>query len=235
MSSEYERTFSVSVPVDRAWRAFTEPEELEAWLSHGFEIDAEERAAVGNGPGGPTHFEIVEVREHSTLQYRQWAASPDAGIDVTVVFESLDNGTRITMTQAGFGGESFLTSDDVHHGMDESLADLVMYLEHGVRLPRHRDLASTASMGVDLRQRFEGVAVGKVHPGGFGDAIGLESGDILFQLGRAAVFAIGDVGFFMREHDAGDEVEITWLRGGEMLHGKERLTPRDTLTFAHRA
>jgi uncharacterized protein YndB with AHSA1/START domain len=235
MTSEYERTFSVSVPVDRAWRAFTEPEELEAWLSNGFEVNAEERAAVGNGPGGPVHFEIIEAREHSKLHYRQWAASPDAGAEVTVVFESLDNGTRITMTHAGFGGESLLTSDEVRGGMDESLADLVMYLEHGVRIPRHRDLGSKASMDIDLSQRFEGVAVRTVHPGGFGDAVGLQPGDILFQLGRAAVFSIGEVKFFMREHDIGDEIEITWLRGGDMMHGKERLTPRDTLVFAHRA
>jgi hypothetical protein len=67
-------------------------------------------------------------------------------------------------------------------------------------VPRHRDLGSNASTDIDLSQRFEGVAVLRVQPQGFGD-----------------------------------EVEITWLRGSEMMHGKERLTPRDTRVFAHRA
>ena len=234
MSSEYERTFSVSVPVERAWRAFTEPEEIEAWLSNSFEVDAEQGAAAGDGPGGPTHFEIVEVREHSTLRYRQWAASPDAGIDVTVVFESLDNGTRITMTHAGFG-ESFLHSDDVHNGMDESLADLVLYLEHGLSRPRHRDLTSKASLGVDLAQRQEGVAIKALHPGMCAEAAGLQAGDVLYKLGTAAVFRVSDVAFFMREHDVGDEVDVTWVRNGELQHGRAVLTPRDELVFAHRA
>ncbi len=104
MTDKYERTFSVSAPVDRAWRAFTEPEELEAWLATNFDAGDAHQPAVADGPGGPMHFEVVEVREHATLRYRQWAASPDRGIDVSVVFESLDNGTRITMTHAGFRG-----------------------------------------------------------------------------------------------------------------------------------
>jgi uncharacterized protein YndB with AHSA1/START domain len=235
MSSEYERTFSVSAPVDKAWRAFTEPEELEAWFTTGFKGDEEQGAAVAESPGGPVHFELVEARPNSVLQYRQWAASPEAGIEVTVVFESLENGTRITFTQAGFGGDSVLRSDGVRNGMDETLADLVMYLEHGVRLPRHRDMPSNGWLAVDLEQRFEGVAVKSVQPDGFGQAVGLQPGDVLFTLGGAAVFRISDTMFFLREHDAGDDVEVTWIRGGEFMQGRGSLSRRDELVFAHRA
>ena len=42
MSSEYEKTFSVHVPPERAFRAFTDPNELEQWFTPKFDADAEE-------------------------------------------------------------------------------------------------------------------------------------------------------------------------------------------------
>ena len=81
------------------------------------------------------HFAPTEVTPNERLSYRQWAESPDAGIEVTVVFEANERGTRITFTQAGFGGPTRFTSEPVHRGMDETLEDLVLWLEHGIALP----------------------------------------------------------------------------------------------------
>ena len=44
MSSDYEKTFSVRVPPERAFRAFTDPNELEQWFTPKFDADAEEGA-----------------------------------------------------------------------------------------------------------------------------------------------------------------------------------------------
>jgi len=86
--SDYERTFSVRVPPERAFRAFTDPTELEQWFATRFDTD--ERSADAETPGGPVSFEVTGVQANERLQYRQWAASPDMGIDVTVVFEAVD-------------------------------------------------------------------------------------------------------------------------------------------------
>lgn len=86
----FEQTFPVSVPVARAWSAFTDPEELEVWLSHRFDVDTDEQRAVAESPGGPVSFAVTEYVEGERLGYRQWAASPETGIDVTVVFEAID-------------------------------------------------------------------------------------------------------------------------------------------------
>jgi uncharacterized protein YndB with AHSA1/START domain len=148
MSNDYEKTFSVRVPPERAFRAFTDPRELEQWFTPKFDADAQEGApgvkADAASPGGQVHFEVTQIKNDELLCYRQWAADPETGIDVTVVFEPVEGGTRITVTHAGFGGDSILKSDSVRNGMAENYADLTLYLEYGVSFPRHRDMASKA-------------------------------------------------------------------------------------------
>jgi uncharacterized protein YndB with AHSA1/START domain len=229
--TEYERTFSVGVPVERAWNAFTEPSELEAWFTTKWTPTDDD--AEAQSPGGPVGFALLEHETHAKLRYRQWAASPDSGIEVTVVFEALDGGTRITMTQAGFGGETILESDGVRRGMDEALADLVAYLEFGSPLPRHRDLNSECWLGANFNETRAGAVVRDVTDGGAAAGAGLQPGDLLLQLGRGAVFGMGDIAFFLRTHDVGDDVTATWVRAGAVQHGSGTLTARDVLMFAH--
>jgi len=239
MSSDYEKTFSVRVPPERAFRAFTDPSELEQWFTPKFDSDAEEGApgvqAQAESPGGDVHFEVTQIKGDELLCYRQWAADPETGIDVTVVFEPVEGGTRITVTHAGFGGDSILKSDSVRNGMFENYADLILYLDHGVSYPRHRDIHSDAWLGALFRDAGAGAEVSEVEAGGFADQIGLQSGDILLQLGAGAVFGNREVMFFVREHDVGDEVEAVWAHDGSVHRGTGQLTQRDLEAFVHNA
>jgi uncharacterized protein YndB with AHSA1/START domain len=239
MSSDYEKTFSVRVPPRRAFRAFTDPRELEQWFTPKFDADAEEGApgvkAEAASPGGQVHFEVTQIKDDELLCYRQWAADPETGIDVTVVFEPVEGGTRITVTHAGFGGDSILKSDSVRNGMFENYADLILYLDHGVSYPRHRDIHSDAWLGALFRDAGAGAEVSQVDAGGFADQIGLQAGDVLLQLGRGAVFGNREVMFFVREHDVGDEVEAVWAHAGAVQRGKGQLTQRDLEVFVHNA
>jgi uncharacterized protein YndB with AHSA1/START domain len=239
MSSEYEKTFSVRVPPERAFRAFTDPNELEQWFTPKFDADAEEGApgvkADAASPGGAVHFEVTQIKADELLAYRQWAADPQTGIDVTVVFEPVEGGTKITVTHAGFGGDSILRSDSVRNGMAESYADLILYLEYGVSFPRHRDMASKAWLGATFVDVGAGAEVDEVESGGFAHQAGLQPGDIVVQLGTGAVFGNRELMFFLREHDVGHEAEVVWARDGGVHRGSGRLTPRDELMFAHHA
>jgi len=228
----YERTFSVSVPPERAFRAFTDPDELTQWFAKKFERNEQDSAGEADTPGGPMNFEVTQIKDDELLCYRQWSASPDVGIDVTVVFEPVDGGTRITVTHAGFGGDSILNSDSVHRGMDESYADLVLYLERGVAFPRHRDLQSTAELGAMVRETYAGAEVVEVLGGGLAEELGVVPGDLILQLGRGAVFGNREVNFFVREHEAGDEVEVVWAHEGDLRRGRGRLSKRDDQVFA---
>jgi uncharacterized protein YndB with AHSA1/START domain len=228
----FERTFSLSVPVERAWRAFTDPEELEVWFSHRFDADTDEQTAVAESPGGQVGFAVTEFVENERLGYRQWAADPETGVDVTVVFEAVDGGTRITMTQAGFGSGSVLESDQVRRGMEETLADLVLYLEHGVRFPRHRDIIQRCSLGARFVAVPGAIAVDEIVPGSFAEAAGLQRGDLLLQLGHASVYDVSDVAFFVRDHDPDESVGIAFARDGEVHRAAGRLSPADEPLFA---
>jgi uncharacterized protein YndB with AHSA1/START domain len=239
MSNDYETTFSVRVPPERAFRAFTDPRELEQWFTPKFDADAEEGApgvkADAASPGGQVHFEVTQIKGDELLAYRQWAGDPNTGIDVTVVFEPVEGGTKITVTHAGFGGDSILKTDSVRNGMAESYADLVLYLEYGVSFPRHRDIHSSAWLGALFRDAGAGAEVAVVDAGGFADQVGMQPGDILLQLGAGAVFGNREVIFFMREHDVGDEVEAVWAHDGAVHRGTGQLTQRDLEVFAHHA
>jgi uncharacterized protein YndB with AHSA1/START domain len=239
MSNDYEKTFSVRVPPERAFRAFTDPNELEQWFTPKFEADAEEGApgvkADAASPGGDVHFEVTQIKGDELLCYRQWAADPNAGIDVTVVFEPVEGGTRITVTHAGFGGDSILKSDSVRNGMFENYADLMLYLDHGVSYARHRDITTEAWLGALFLDAGPGAEVANVEPGGFADQIGLQPGDILLQLGAGAVFGNRELMFFLREHGVGDEVEAVWAHDGRVQRGTGLLTQRDLEAFAHNA
>jgi uncharacterized protein YndB with AHSA1/START domain len=236
MSSDYEKTFSVRVPPERAFRAFTDPKELEQWFTPKFDADADEGgAAEAASPGGPVHFEVTQIKDDELLCYRQWAADPNTGIDVTVVFEPVEGGTRITVTHAGFGGDSILESDSARNGMFENYADLMLYLDHGVSYPRHRDMQSDAWLGAMFVDTGPGAEVAAVAPGGFADQVGLQPGDILLQLGAGAVFGNRELMFFLREHGVGDEVQAVWAHDGSVHRGTGLLTPRDVQIFAHHA
>jgi uncharacterized protein YndB with AHSA1/START domain len=239
MSSDYEKSFSVRVPPERAFRAFTDPKELEQWFTPKFDADAGEGApgvkADAESPGGDVHFEVTQITGDELLCYRQWAADPNAGIDVTVVFEPIEGGTRITVTHAGFGGDSILKSDSVRNGMFENYADLMLYLDHGVSFPRHRDITTEAWLGALFLDAGPGAEVADVEAGGFADEVGLRPGDILLQLGAGAVFGNREVMFFLREHGVGDDVEAVWAHDGSVLRGTGRLTQRDLEAFAHNA
>jgi uncharacterized protein YndB with AHSA1/START domain len=230
--SGYERTFSVSVPVERAWRAFTDPDEIEIWMAEKFDADTQRQEGVAATPGGPVRFAVTEYVENQRLGYRQWAASPDTGIEVTVVFESIDAGTRITMTQAGFGDGSVLESDGVRRGMDESLADLVLYLEHGVRFARHRDVTARCSLGAELSEIPGAVRVDSVTEHEFADAAGLQPGDLVLQLGGGPVFDLTDVAFFLREHQEQERADVVFARGGDVHRSHAQLAPVELPKFA---
>ena len=55
---------------------------------------------------------------------------------------------------------------------------------------------------------------------------------MVLQLGRGAVFGNREVNFFVREHEAGDEVDVVWAHVGDVRRGRGRLGTRDEQVFA---
>jgi uncharacterized protein YndB with AHSA1/START domain len=223
MSTSFERTFTVSVPPARAWRAFTEPEDIEVWFAERFESGGADSTSEALSVGGPMHFEPTEVVPNERLAYKQWAETADSGIVTTVVFEATEHGTRITFTQAGFGDPNRFGTEPVHRGMNETLDDLILWLEHGIAYPRHRDVRARAGLGAEFARVPGGLGVTRVADDSFASEVGLRPGDVVLQLGGGAIFDHPDIAFFVRDHETGEEVDVVYARDAEVRRARGRL------------
>ncbi len=227
MTSTYRRTFTVAVPVARAWQAFTEPAELTAWF-------APSVARFEAEPGGSLEFAVGDARAEGHIEEIEperlirWSEGPGilpGTTEVTVVFEAVEHGTRIEITHAGFGeGRDWIDELQAHTlGWNRCITDLLLYLEHGIRRPRAH--ARRSRFGLVTVDTPAGVEVVEVVPGSFGDQAGLAAGDLVLELDRAGVYDRSDLWLLAGEHGPGDELEVVYARGRELLHGRGTLAP----------
>jgi uncharacterized protein YndB with AHSA1/START domain len=165
-----EHTFVVAVPVERAWQAFTDGAERSRWEAPEYAIDARPGGKLRwrIPPWAPVEGEVLEIEPHRRLVTTEGAGILEGATRVTVTFESVEYGTRITVVQAGFGtGAGWQDQLEGHrHGWLRSLRDLALYLETGVVSQRffspwHCDL------GMFLAESFAGLRVTEVSPGGW--------------------------------------------------------------------
>jgi len=226
-----ERTFEVSVPVDRAWSAQTDPAQIANWFFRpiGGAVSPDGSAV----PGGFDTYGTAAQIEILGGEPQRWFRYAETGgpvpkmrgyAEVTVTFEEIESGTRITITRSGFGEgpEWDVAMELVGRGLEESIADFVLYVETGAGYPRHAG-GSSSAVGVTGRSTTGGVRVEAVEPDSFGSRIGLRAGDILIELAGAPVFGNREVAFFQREHERGEHVEAAWVRDGKVLRAKAEL------------
>ena len=237
MSRTFERTFTVSVPVERAWQAMTDPEELNKWY---FPVRiAEDGSLETEIVGEKRTSEVLEAvpgrmfRTRTTLTGREGFGIVPGTREMAVVFEAVEAGTRITITQSGYGdGEEWERDmSGAVRGLNETIADLILYLETGVAFPRHLQ-GEKSFHGFAAKEVPAGLEVRSVQPGTFAGRLGLKAGDILVELGGAAVFGFAEIGFFAKEHSAGEQAGAAWVRDGRLMRGSAELGARLPVTAA---
>ncbi len=225
MSGKYERTFTLQVAPDRAWRAFAEPREMEAWFRDRVEV-------FELRPGGHIIYEMAGRRVVGTVdevqpgRLLQWTAGPGllpGATVITVTFEQVEAGTRITITQSGFGDtDEWLTLLESHSlGWNQLVADLALYLRTGISFKRMPNWKS--SVGALVADTLAGVEIVKVLPDGFAERAGLARGDLVVQLGRAPIFSRSDLWVLLREHEPGEKMEAAFVRDNQLHHAGARL------------
>jgi ketosteroid isomerase-like protein len=84
-------------------------------------------------------------------------------------------------------------------------------LGHTTRLP-----ASFGAVG-DLRQEHGGMKLAYVVPGSVADKAGFKTGDVMVEFGGQKIDGPGDFRRVMRDHDIGDRVTVTVMRGQEKI------------------
>jgi uncharacterized protein YndB with AHSA1/START domain len=235
MSRDLERTFSVSAPLERVWEAMTDPEELNLWYLP-FRV-AEDGSTHTEILGVDRASEVVEFEPKRMLRMRteyagdeQWPVLPPSTRAMTVVLEATDTGTRVRITHSGFGegAEWDQVLGATARGVEETIADLVLYLQTGVGVRRHPAMGDTVH-GIGAREVAAGLEVSSVRPMSFAAELGLEPGDLLVELGGAGVFGFRELFFFTREHAPGERIDAAWVRDGHLKRGTADLGRRTTV------
>jgi membrane-associated protease RseP (regulator of RpoE activity) len=212
MSGKWQRTFEVSVPVERVWEAFTR-------------INPPPAGARPD-PNASVKPQIIEFQPMKLLRWSAEGGQLPERSEITVVFESTATGSRFTVTRFGFGeGEDAdVFSESNGLGWEGGLMDIVFELETGVAVNRHYYGAYDACTGVMYAQRDWGLEVLKVLPGTFGAEAGLMRGDRLVRLDGAAVFSRANVWTLLEARAPGDNLSVEFVRGRALLRGSGRLS-----------
>jgi uncharacterized protein YndB with AHSA1/START domain len=223
VAGAYERVFVVEAPVERVWEAFTEPEKPKVWHGTAEVFEAVEGGRIRFADAGhpPVEGTVEEAVSHRRLR---WRIHDDQSV-IEETFDELDGRTRVGVRHASEGGWPDHELEAITLGWDESIADLVLFLETGVRFVRHMTFKSR--IGAATRNTAAGVELVSVSSGTFAAEVGLEPGDLLLQLGAAPIFDRSDLALIMREHEPGVELEAVFARNGRILRHAAPLSPRD--------
>jgi uncharacterized protein YndB with AHSA1/START domain len=193
----------------RVWRYFTSAAGLSTW--HGkaeyFEARPGGRVRFCDPGWDPVEGVVTRVEPGRLLS---WRIPADAS-EITETFDPDRGGTRVTIVQRGT--ETGWPPDGLPgriRGWEESVADLVLLLDHGVRAARH--LARRAETGMQARDVPAGLAVSAVSPDGPAAAAGLRIGDIVTCVGTAPVYRRTDLGILLRAHQPGETLTIGYVR-----------------------
>jgi uncharacterized protein YndB with AHSA1/START domain len=226
MTAKYEKKFTVAVSVERAWKAFVDPREREVWMvPPGGDPMERDESSEEKVPYPVDQVKLGKTEEHKLLQWSELRTGAPDWIETTVVFEEKESGTTITITRSGFGDseDMAILIEATGYGWDEAVADLVLYLETGIKAWRH--FTFRGSVAASFREIGCGVEVAAVIPGGYAAQAGLQTGDLLLRLNGAPVTRTSDVWFLQREHDPGTEIDVQYVRSGEVKSGRAALSP----------
>lgn len=228
MSNEMRKTFELAVPVERAWQAFTDAEQLSQWAASGGykEFDAREGGRYVLSVEGMPDMEgrVLEAEPNRRLVYTEPPGILPGETVVTVTFEAAETGTKVTIVQSGFGdGEDWLGQlESYETGWREGIQDLYLFLRSGLR--GNRFFTWQSSFGTTVRDVPAGAEVLRVSPGSFAEQAGMRPGDLFLKVGNASIFAERDISLLTREHPPGTTLEVTYVRDREILSGKGTLT-----------
>jgi uncharacterized protein YndB with AHSA1/START domain len=218
-SDAFEKTFVVGVPIARAWAAFADGRERSNWEALRYDIDAR--------PGGRLHWELSGIEcdgrvEEATPPHRLRhveLTGPHADSEVTVTFEAVEAGTRVTITHAGFGDSDAWRGalGGMRIGWDQAIADLHLYLQTGV--PARRFTTALGDPGMRLADTSAGLEVLDVQPGGCADQAGLRTGDVVLTAGGAPVYTSRELWVMLRARGAGNDIAFEYVSERERRAG----------------
>jgi uncharacterized protein YndB with AHSA1/START domain len=127
----FTRVFRVPHAPARLWRAFTEKSEMEAWFAPLMgDVDVRPGGRIFCGEHAPDEVEceVLEVEPERRLRWVERGPSLPAPIDITVVFEPFESGTRVHFTEEKYGDEPDWSWRDEMLEVERAVTDLRAHL-----------------------------------------------------------------------------------------------------------
>jgi uncharacterized protein YndB with AHSA1/START domain len=214
VSHRVEHTFKVAVPPARAWLAFADGRERSKWEAQEYEIDPRPGGRLRwTLPGMECEGQVVEVEPERFIRHTE-GSGPHAQTEVTTRLTPIEGGTRIQITHSGFGdGEgAALTVQSVTLGWAQAIADLVLYLEHGVCAGRF--VRRMLHAGLQVSETAVGLVVETTEARGYAERAGLQPGDVLLGLAGAPIYSRPELWVMLRQHQPGEKLTVEYARAG---------------------
>lgn len=200
---EWQRTFEFSAPIDAVWDAFYNTDEPQVWNN----------AIKGDAyiSGGATEVQVTELAPGHGVRWTE--TEGEDRIHMSVTLEAVEDGTRLTITRAGFGsGDDWIDQNTARlQGWDDAIHDLGVYLESGLAMRRIHEWKS--SFAATLTEVTGGLRARRVSDEGFAHDAGLKPGDLVIRIAGVPVFRRSDQWFVSADVSAG-------------RHGLRHLPPR---------
>lgn len=222
-------TCDVHAPIEIVYQAFTNATALREWMC--------DVATFIPSPGGRVYFwwpsgfyacgAVLIAEPHSHLAFSWYGKGDPAPTTVEIQLKASRHATHITLVQKGMRGTEKWQHiyQEMEEGWKKGLENLISVLETGIDLR----IARRPMMGVILSDFNADIAAAlgvPVHHGvrledtreGFGafDA-GLRKNDVLVQMGVTPIQGYDQLGATIHGFTAGDEVDIQFYRGPELL------------------
>ena len=123
--------------------------------------------------------------------------------------------TRVEVTQSAFPPEMDAMADLVDAHWRQIVADVRLYLEHGVVVP---GTVWGASFGALTAQTPVALALTKLDQdqNGFAARCGMREGDLLLTLRGIRIHDLAQLWTVLALSAVGEEVAVAWARGGEL-------------------
>ncbi len=109
---------------ERVYRAFTDPQDLTRWFSREPEFEVTVGGRYGTGSGDAGRFLTVLPRERLRFTWEHPEHAP--GTRVEVRFDEDADGTRVTLSHAGFASQA--DAEDLRRGWTEAFTALERHL-----------------------------------------------------------------------------------------------------------
>ena len=220
MSTKWHRKFEISAPIERVWGAITNPEELGALMS-----PPADPVTVQVDPPRLAKMKVLEAKENERLRWCYEDAEECTVAEFTIVLESTETGSRISVTRFGFGEDedSDIFSEAHTLGWQHGFMDFVLYLETGQIVKRHYNGCSRSAIGVMYKETDYGLEVRRVDAGSFGEQAGLERGDRIVRLADNAVYTRADIWQQIELREPGSEISVEFIRDRELMTASGKL------------